>query len=498
MSKIRIEKCSITNAGTDCIVNAANEQLMGGSGVCGAIFKAAGWNQLQNACNAIGHCDTGSAVITPAFNLNAKYIIHAVGPIWHDGKHQEPQKLYGCYQASLKLAKENGCHSIAFPLISAGIYGYPKDKAWKKALQSCNDFIQKNPDYNIDILFAVLDNHILQMGLYELKKQAANSKSYETSKNMDDYLLEKLDGKKLRAAIENVRKAGIVKWNGGKQSDDTIQIPSYEYPKGVWDSLFVFSETDTDYMKHYKAYCDGVLPSEMNVQQIWTMLTYLSRGEHFCTGFLKGYVDNKDLLKYLLRLDDLLIRYYQKHNLPEDMRYHNPLFWYEMDQNQNPVLIKGNGEKLTINEKSNLCDQTVQSQQGWQRARLFMDLNGIWDATGFGASMRATYAFGPDEDGKCFTFTSCEEAERSLYAILTSEQVITCRKNVDDFYSDKKVQMEWNEVILHPVCVVLRKDGSLEPVAINALNSHILDQYKRKIIEFRNPDSYRRIFRKAK
>ena len=110
MSKIRIERVSITDAGTDCIVNAANEQLMGGSGVCGAIFKAAGWNQLQNACNAIGHCDTGSAVITPAFNLKAKYIIHAVGPVWHDGKQKEPQKLYGCYKASLDLAKEKGCH----------------------------------------------------------------------------------------------------------------------------------------------------------------------------------------------------------------------------------------------------------------------------------------------------------------------------------------------------------------------------------------------------
>lgn len=86
MSKIRIEKVSITDAGTDSIVNTANEHLQGGSGVCGAIFKAAGWNQLQKACDAIGHCDTGSASITPAFSLDAKYIIHAVGPVWRDGK----------------------------------------------------------------------------------------------------------------------------------------------------------------------------------------------------------------------------------------------------------------------------------------------------------------------------------------------------------------------------------------------------------------------------
>ncbi|MCR5403258.1 MAG: macro domain-containing protein [Butyrivibrio sp.] len=171
MSRIRIEKVSIIDAGTECIVNAANEYLQGGSGVCGAIFNAAGWNKLQSACDAIGHCDTGSAVITPAFNIRAKYIIHAVGPVWHGGNRNEPQNLYGCYLASLNLAMENGCHSIAFPLISAGIFGYPKDKAWRKALQACNDFIKKNPDYEMDILFAVLDDRILKMGRDELEKK---------------------------------------------------------------------------------------------------------------------------------------------------------------------------------------------------------------------------------------------------------------------------------------------------------------------------------------
>ena len=172
MSTIRIEKISITDTDADCIVNAANAALQGGSGVCGAIFKAAGWNQLQDACDAYGHCDTGNAVITPAFNLKKnKYIIHAVGPVYRDGKHHEPQLLYSCYKSSLKLAKENHCKSIAFPLISAGIYGYPKDEAWRKALQACNDFINDNKDYDIDILFAILDDRILQMGKDELQNQ---------------------------------------------------------------------------------------------------------------------------------------------------------------------------------------------------------------------------------------------------------------------------------------------------------------------------------------
>ena len=175
MSRIRIEQLGITKAGTECIVNAANERLQAGGGVCGVIFQAAGHKQLQKACDDIGYCNTGSAVITPAYNLNAKYIIHAVGPVWYGGKKKEPQKLYGCYKASLNLAKEYGCHSIAFPLISAGIFGYPKDQAWRKALQACNDFIHDNPDYDMDILFTIPDPQILQMGLAELKAQAKNA-----------------------------------------------------------------------------------------------------------------------------------------------------------------------------------------------------------------------------------------------------------------------------------------------------------------------------------
>ena len=186
MSRIRIEQLGITKAGTECIVNAANEQLQAGGGVCGVIFQAAGHKQLQKACDDIGYCNTGSAVITPAYNLNAKYIIHAVGPVWYGGKKKEPQKLYGCYKASLNLAKDYGCHSIAFPLISAGIFGYPKDQAWRKALQACNDFIHDNPDYDMDILFTIPDPQILQMGLAELKAQAKNTDTHQETKSVDE------------------------------------------------------------------------------------------------------------------------------------------------------------------------------------------------------------------------------------------------------------------------------------------------------------------------
>ena len=164
MKNISIVKADITSLDTDAIVNAANNHLSAGGGVCGAIFSAAGYAELKQACDKIGYCPTGGAVITPGFALKAKYVIHAVGPIWSGGDRNEPQHLYSCYQESLSRAKENGCHSIGFPLISAGIFGYPKDKAWKEALKSCSDWLAANQDYDMDIIFAVLDRGILELG----------------------------------------------------------------------------------------------------------------------------------------------------------------------------------------------------------------------------------------------------------------------------------------------------------------------------------------------
>ena len=169
MSSISIKMTGIINTNDECVVNAANSQLLAGGGVCGIIFNAAGKNQLQNACNKYGGCPTGGAVITPGFNLKAKYIIHAVGPVWQGGNNKEPQQLYGCYKKSLELAQQNNIHSICFPLISAGIFGYPKDKAWRKALQACNDFINRNPNYSIDITFAIIDQTIFDLGVATAK-----------------------------------------------------------------------------------------------------------------------------------------------------------------------------------------------------------------------------------------------------------------------------------------------------------------------------------------
>ena len=164
MNKIEIVKNGITHLGTDTVVNAANEGLWQGNGVCGAIFAAAGAAELTKACDAIGHCDTGKAVITPAFKLDAKYIIHAVGPRWHGGKSGEREQLYGAYASSLELAVKNGCRSIGFPLISAGIFGYPLEKAWQVALEACTDFLKAHADCDLTIRFGVPDAHNRDVG----------------------------------------------------------------------------------------------------------------------------------------------------------------------------------------------------------------------------------------------------------------------------------------------------------------------------------------------
>ncbi len=164
MNTIKIQKIGITDLHADAIVNAANDGLRAGRGVCGAVFQAAGHDQLQAACDAIGHCDTGSAVITPGFDMNAKYIIHAVGPVWGGGNQGERALLYGAYCRSLELAKENGCHSIGFPLISTGIFGYPKDKAWETAIKACKDFFDDNPDADMQVVFAIPNDDVLSLG----------------------------------------------------------------------------------------------------------------------------------------------------------------------------------------------------------------------------------------------------------------------------------------------------------------------------------------------
>ena len=146
----------ITRMNVDAIVNAANTELQMGGGVCGAIFYAAGAEKMQKACDSLAPIKTGEAVITPGFDLQAKFVIHAAGPVYSSwNKEQSAAQLRSAYIESLKLAAENRCASIAFPLISSGIYGYPKDEALQVATAAITDFLAEN---EMDVYLAVFDN----------------------------------------------------------------------------------------------------------------------------------------------------------------------------------------------------------------------------------------------------------------------------------------------------------------------------------------------------
>lgn len=167
----------LTKIKTDAIVNSANSSLLGGGGLDGAIHKAAG-DELFKECIKLNGCEIGEAKLTKGYNLPAKYVIHTVGPIWQGGENDEEKLLSNCYSNSLKLAKEYGLKSIAFPLLSSGAFGYPKDRALKIAISTIGDFLLEN---DMDVFLVVFDSEAFRISekLFSSIKQYIDNKYVE-------------------------------------------------------------------------------------------------------------------------------------------------------------------------------------------------------------------------------------------------------------------------------------------------------------------------------
>lgn len=206
----------ITKVSADAIVNPANRQLLEGSGTSRAIYLAAGEKLLTEACRKIGHCDPGQAVATEAFHLSARYIIHAVGPVWKDGHHGEDRLLYSAYSASMKLAVSLRLESIAFPLLSSGNYGYPKDQALRVAISAISDFLI---DHELTVYMVLYDRKALAVSRKLFTSVTEYIDDHYVDANDETFSRNRILGSRFRFSKPDVQETGFC-------FEDTIALPS--------------------------------------------------------------------------------------------------------------------------------------------------------------------------------------------------------------------------------------------------------------------------------
>ena len=285
MTEIEIIKGDITKLNVDAIVNAANESLLGGGGVDGAIHRAAG-PELLEECRTLNGCETGQSKITKGYNLPAKYVIHTVGPVWRDGYNNERTLLESCYNTILQLVEEYNIKTIAIPAISCGVYHFPIKEACEIATNIIRYFVDKNKCLD-KVIFVDINDKVVQVynEMIDINKRC--------------------------------RELPIIfphdyEWGGGTANCKEDEIPQLPYIKFAendiaWlQAFYKLNLIDYYYMQHTKDY--DLVHKDINImtrEEILSLLTYYIRQDRFCEGLLAEKIKSGNITKLVERLHEI-------------------------------------------------------------------------------------------------------------------------------------------------------------------------------------------------